>query len=83
LSKGNKNIAKIHCYIVKIVLSLRRTITRRIYKKSISPKKWRKLKEGSLLGPYDTSDFPITIVIVALIVIVVPLLSPYCYYCAP
>ncbi len=34
-----------------------------------------------MLGPYNTSDSPITIVIVALIVIVVPLLSPYCYYC--
>jgi len=33
--------------IRNIVLSLRRTITRRIEKKSISPKKWRKLKEGS------------------------------------
>jgi len=31
-----------------IVLSLRRTISIRIEKKSISPKKWRKLKEGSL-----------------------------------
>jgi len=36
-----------------------------------------------LLGSYNTSDSPITIVIVSLIVIVVPLLSPYCYYCAP
>jgi len=34
-----------------------------------------------VLGPYNTSDSPITIVIVSLIVIVVPLLSPYyCYY---
>ena len=38
---------------------------------------------GYMLGPYITSDSPITIVIVALIVIVVPLLSPYCYYCSP
>ncbi len=30
----------------KSVLSLIRTITRRIEKKSISPKKWRKMKEG-------------------------------------
>jgi len=30
-----------------IVLSLRRTLTRRIEDKSISLKKWRKLKEGS------------------------------------
>ena len=36
-----------------------------------------------MLGPYNTSDSPITSVIVALTVIVVPLLSPYCYYCAP
>jgi len=35
-----------------------------------------------MLGPYNTSDFPITIVTVALIFIIVPLLSPYCYYCA-
>jgi len=34
-----------------------------------------------MLGPYNTSDSPITIIIVALIVIVVPLLSPYRYYC--
>ena len=31
-----------------------------------------------MLGPYNTSDSPITIVIVALIVIIVPLLCPYC-----
>ena len=31
----------------KIVLNSRRAITRTIEKKSISPKKWRKLKEGS------------------------------------
>ena len=31
-----------------------------------------------MLGPYNTSDSPITIVIVALIVIVVPLYY-YCY----
>jgi len=36
-----------------------------------------------MLGPYNTSDSPITIVNVSLIVIVVPVLSPYCYYCAP
>jgi len=39
-------------------------------------------KERGILGPYNTSDSPITIVIVSLIVIIVPLLSPYCYYCA-
>jgi len=31
-----------------------------------------------MLGPYNTSDSPIIIVIVALIIIL-PLLSPYCY----
>ena len=36
-----------------------------------------------MLGPYNTSDYPITIVVVPLINIFVPLLSPYCYYCAP
>ena len=36
-----------------------------------------------LIGPYNTSDFCITIVVVFLINIVVPLLYPYCYYCAP
>ena len=41
------------------------------------------LKERGMLGAYNTSDSPITIVIVSLIFIVVPLLSPYCYYCAP
>jgi len=41
------------------------------------------LKERGMLDPYNITDSPITIVIVALIVIVVPLLSPYCYYCAP
>ena len=30
-----------------------------------------------LLGPYNTRDYPITIVVVSLINIVVPLLSPY------
>jgi len=35
--------------------------------------------EDKMLGPYNTSDSPITIVIVSLIVIIVPLLSPYCY----
>ena len=41
------------------------------------------LKERGMLGPYNTSSSPITIVFVSLIVIIVPLLSPYCYYCAP
>jgi len=41
------------------------------------------LKERDMLCPYNTIDSPITIVIVALIVIVVPLLSPYSYYYAP
>ena len=36
-----------------------------------------------MLGSYITSDYPITIVIISLIIIVVPLLSPYCYYFAP
>ncbi len=36
-------------------------------------------KERDMLGPYNTSDSPITIVIVSLIVIIFPLLSPYCY----
>jgi len=36
----------------------------------------------TVLCPYNTSHSPITIAIVSLIVIVVPLLSPYCYYCA-
>ena len=36
-----------------------------------------------LLGPYNTSDFTITIVIVALIVMIVPLLSPYCPHRSP
>ena len=35
-----------------------------------------------VLDPYNTSDYPITIVVASLINIVVPLLSPYCYYCA-
>ena len=34
-----------------------------------------------MLGPYNSSDSPITIVVVILINIVVPLL--YCYYHAP
>jgi len=38
-----------------------------------------KLTDDNMLGPYNTSDSPITIAIVALIVIIVPLLSPYCY----
>jgi len=37
----------------------------------------------NMLGPYNTSDYPITIVVIPLINIVVPLLPPYCYYCAP
>ena len=36
-----------------------------------------------MLGPYNTSDDPITIVVVFLIDIVVPLLSPYFYYFSP
>ena len=35
-----------------------------------------------MLGPYNTSDYPITIAVIPLINIVVPLLPPYCYYCA-
>ena len=35
-----------------------------------------------MLGPYNTSDYPITIVVIPLIYIVVPLLPPYCYYCS-
>ena len=31
-----------------------------------------------MLGPYNTSDYPITIVVIPLINIVVPLLPPYC-----
>jgi len=41
------------------------------------------LKERGMLGPYNTSDYPITIVVIPLIYIVVPLLPPYCYFCAP
>ena len=41
------------------------------------------LKERGMLGPYNTSDYPITIVVIPLIYIVVPLLPPYCYLCAP
>jgi len=41
------------------------------------------LKERGMLGPYNTSDYPIIIVVISLINIVVPLLSPYCYYYAP
>ena len=33
-----------------------------------------------MLGPYNTGDYPITIVVASLINIVVPLLSPYCYF---
>ena len=36
-----------------------------------------------MLGPYNTSDYPITIVVIPLIYIVVPLLPPCCYFCAP
>ena len=34
------------------------------------------LKERGMLGPYNTSDYPITIVVASLINIFVPLLSP-------
>jgi len=37
------------------------------------------LKPCCLLGPYNTSDYPITIVVIPLIYIFVPLLPPYCY----
>lgn len=37
---------------------------------------------NNLLGPYNTSDYPINIVVIPLIYIVVPLLPPYCYFCA-
>ena len=37
----------------------------------------------AMLGPYNTSDYSITVVVVSLINIVVPLLSPYFYYRAP
>ena len=36
-------------------------------------------KERDMLGPYNTSDYPIIIVVLPLINIFVPLLSPYCY----
>ena len=36
-----------------------------------------------MLGPYNISDSPITIVVVSLISIVMPLLSPDYYYCSP
>ena len=36
-----------------------------------------------LLGPYNTSDYPINIIVIPLIYIVVPLLPPYCYFCSP
>jgi len=39
--------------------------------------------ETCLLGPYNTSDYPITIVVIPLIYIVVPLLPACCYFCAP
>jgi len=38
---------------------------------------------ANMLGPYNTSDYPITIVVIPLIYIVVPLLPPCCYFCAP
>jgi len=41
------------------------------------------LKERGMLGPYNTSDYPITIVVIPLINIVEPLLPPSFYYCAP
>ena len=34
---------------------------------------------GTMLGPYNISDYPITIVVIPLIYIVVPLLPPCCY----
>ena len=34
-----------------------------------------------MLGPYNISDHPITIVVIPLIYIVVPLLPPCCYFC--
>jgi len=37
----------------------------------------------SALGPYNTNDYPITIVVIPLINIFVPIFPPYCYYCAP
>ena len=40
------------------------------------------LKERGMLGPYNTSDYQITIVVVPLVNIVVLLLPRYCYYCA-
>ena len=36
-----------------------------------------------MLGPYNTSDYPITIVVIPFINIIVSLFPPYCYYCAP
>jgi len=36
-----------------------------------------------MLGTYNTSDYPIIIVVVSLLNIFVPLLSLYCYYYAP
>ena len=40
------------------------------------------LVSESLLGPYNTSDYAITIVVIPPIYIVVPLLPPCCYFCA-
>ena len=39
--------------------------------------------QEEVLGPYNTSDYPITIVVIPLIYIVVALLPPCCYFCAP
>jgi len=39
--------------------------------------------QRNVLGPYNTSDYPINIVFIPLIYIVVPLLPPCCYFCAP
>lgn len=36
-----------------------------------------------MLGPNNISHYPITIVVIPLIYIVVPLLPPCCYFCAP
>jgi len=40
-------------------------------------------KRTRLLGPYNTSACPITIVVIPLIYIVVPILPQYCYFCVP
>ena len=41
------------------------------------------IRNMTLLVSYNTSDYPITIVVIPLIYIVVPLLPTYCYFCAP